>query len=109
MLVSSLGPRGLVDLGSNIEFWFSNSGYLDLTKCMVKSAQESPICKDDLIDINIGFVKNIFENAVNLICREWVDSNDSCDKFRLEHADVSKYENVTGTFFTPLINVLANI
>lgn len=73
-------------------------------------SEHEPICLDHHIELNILFVKNIFGNAVNLLCNEYTEDSDRCEKYQMIRVDKKDVKNnSTGTFFTPLLSLLSKL
>ena len=91
-------------------FYLNFSGYLHLLRCLhqMGAEQGEHICSEQHIELNIFFVKAVFENAVNLLCSEYTEVSDRCEK----HQMISVPENaskINGTFFSPLLRLLTKI
>ena len=86
---------------------------MEVFKCVQREAAKFKICTEDMIETNILFFRSIFENAVNLVCGDYsLEQSDKCEHFKmikLDDTNDKHQQYLNGTFFTPLIKLLANI
>ena len=87
-------------------------GYVEVFKCIREGAARHPkVCSEEKVEINSNYIRGYFDNAINVICGEYNEQSDKCDKFTLVRKGKggSKKHERPVSYFSPLVKVLANL
>lgn len=86
-------------------------GYVGVFKCIKKAAaKHEDFCTDLQTEANANFVRGFFDNGVNVICGEYNEGTDRCDKFKFVEQTGKKLNQTRPfSFFNPMVKLLSNL
>ena len=92
------------------------SGYVDVFRCVEKATGKIAFCSEANIATHKDFVRSFFEAAVSVICGEYNEHSDRCDRYQrvqLNEADKKNDSSLSyqrpPSYFGPLVHNLANL
>lgn len=63
---------------------------MDIFKCVETSARNNAHCSEENISTHKDFVRSFFESAVHVICGEYNEQTDRCDRYTRGQLEVEK-------------------
>lgn len=83
-------------------------GYIRIHSCVRQAAAAyKDVCSETSIEANVRFNRGFFDNAVDVICGDYTEASDKCDKVKLITS--RRKHKVPKSFFNPLVKVLSEI
>ena len=78
--------------------------------CVRQACERSKQCNSKSIDFVVDVIKQLSENVVNMLCSDYSDNSDKCDKVvKMDIKTPSKNANKRAkSFIKPIIKILAN-
>lgn len=90
-------------------FGFHSSGYFRVQHCVRERAAAFPaVCPSKLVETNVQYVRGFFDNAVDVICGEFNDTTDRCERVPLVPVK-RKSKKRPKSFFNPLVKLLSQL
>jgi len=84
-------------------------GYVEVFKCVQEQAALHKSCTEEKVEANVNYIRGFFDNAVNVICGDYNDQSDKCDKFALVRKSSKDKSARPNSYFSPLVKVLSNL
>lgn len=83
-------------------------GYVGVHHCIRTKGNAVKGCEDKHVETHVQYNKGFFDNAVDVICGDYNDTSDKCE--RVKPMPGSKKKGKTPkSFFNPLVKVLSNL
>lgn len=83
-------------------------GYVDVAKCIRIQSKGVPECTEKRIELNHQYIKRFFDAAVDVICGDYNESTDKCDKLR-KPSKPKTGRTYPPSFYGPLVKVLSEL
>lgn len=86
-------------------------GYVEIFKCIKAQGAKhsSGGCTETKVEKNADYIRGFFDNAVNVLCADYGESSDRCEKFKLVKLPKRYNKPKPVSYFGPLVRTLAKI
>lgn len=86
-------------------------GYIEIFKCIKAQGAKhsSGGCTELKVEKNADYIRGFFDNAVNVLCADYGESSDRCEKFKLVKLPKRYNKPKPVSYFGPLVRTLAKI